>query len=98
MSVRLDFAGISAVLRSQPVQEAVTRTAEAIAEHVRAASKIQQHGATVVVESYETDRAAASVLVKHPAALRIEGKHGTITAAVAASGLQLHEPKSKGAL
>lgn len=94
MSVRLNHAGIAKVLRSAPMHAVIGRAATEIANTVRANPHIERHGAEVKVESYETDRAAAAVLVKHPAGIGIEAKHGVLAAAVVASGLILTEPKS----
>jgi hypothetical protein len=94
VSVRLNHAGIAKVLRSAQMHAVIDKAAAEIAVIVRANPHIERHGAEIAVESYETDRAAAAVLIKHPAGIGIEAKHGVLADAVVASGLTLTEPKS----
>lgn len=93
MSIRLNHAGIAKVLRSAPVHAMVDDLAAELASTVRANPNIVRHSAEVIAESYETDRAAAAVLIKHPAGLGIEGKHGVLTSAAAEAGITISEPK-----
>lgn len=45
--------------------------------------------AEVVVNHYTTDRAAASVTIRHPAALAWQAKNGVLTRAASAAGLEV---------
>lgn len=91
--VRLDSAGVAAVLKSAAVAATVTAAAEQVAGQVRSQGVTVAHGEDlpVVVNSYVTDRAAASVTLAHPAGLAVQAKHGALTAAAAAVGLEVTE-------
>ncbi len=43
----------------------------------------------IVVDEYTTDRRAASVTIAHPAGLAAQAKHGVLTRAAAAAGLEV---------
>lgn len=85
--VTLDRAGIGNVLRTGELPNLVNRTAGQIA----AAVSLPRDGkdADVTVESYTTDRGAASVVVRHPNAVGLQAKHGILTAAAASVGLTI---------
>lgn len=89
--LRLDHAGIAALLKSAKVAESVHELAEKTATVVRASDPVTRHdlAATIKVERYETDRAAASVTIAHPAGLGIQAKHGTLTSAAGEVGLEV---------
>lgn len=84
--IRIDYAGLGEVLRSREMAQAVDDLAEAIADGVRAGISDPLIAATVEVDHYTTDRAAAAVTIAHPAGLAIQAKHGALTRAAAAAG------------
>jgi hypothetical protein len=85
-SIRLDHKGIEQMLKSGEVAAVVHDWAEAIAADV-----IAPEGAEVVVDDYETDRAASSITVKHAAALAYQARYGMLTRAAARAGLEVRE-------
>lgn len=87
--IRLDHPGMAEMLRSGEVADAVSGLAESVAGHARADAAITRHGADVVVADYTTDRAATSVTIAHAAGIGIEAKHGPLTRAAGAAGLQV---------
>lgn len=87
--IRLDHAGIAEMLKSGPVAAAVADIAEAVAAEARSDAAVARHGVPVKVNHYTTDRAASSVTLAHPAGLGIEAKHGTLTRAAGAAGLEV---------
>jgi len=84
---RRDSQGIDALLKSSEFAGVVTGLANAIAADVRG----RRPEAEVVVDEYTTDRAAASVTVKHREALRWQAENGDLTSAAAAQGLDVRE-------
>jgi hypothetical protein len=88
--VKLDHVGMGAMLKSSEVRSAVLAVAEQVAGNVRAAPEVVRHDAPVETRTYTTDRAAAAVSITHPGGLGMEAKHGTLTTAAAAAGLQVH--------
>lgn len=84
---RLDSAGIAEILKSAEMQAAVTGLAESIAGDVRS----QVGDAEVVVDEYMTDRAAASVTIKHPKGLLLQARDGVLTRAASSAGLEVTE-------
>lgn len=80
-TLKLDHRGLAAVLKSQGVKMEVHQAAEKIAAEVRASATVERHGigGDVVVRDYETDRAASSVTVEHPAGLAMQAKYGILT-------------------
>lgn len=89
--VKLDHAGIAEILKSSEVAAEMSTLAEAVASNVREDASIQRHGleATVKVDLYTTDRAASSVTIAHPAGLGIQAKHGSLSRAAGAEGLDV---------
>ena len=85
--VKLDSQGIAQLLKSEPVASAVHVLAEQIAATVRGA----RPGADVVVDDYETDRAASSVTIREPQARAWQVRDGVLTRAAAESGLEVTE-------
>jgi hypothetical protein len=79
-----DVAGIGRILRSADAAAMVRGAAERVAADAEASS-----GLPVEVEEYTTDRAAAAVVITHPAGLAEQAKHGTLTRAAAAIGLEV---------
>ena len=96
-NVRLDHAGIAALLKSTEMHRLVQDAAEDIAEKVRAqdievGSFKGGHGEIplpVEVEVTTTDRAHASVVLAHPAGIAVQAKHGALTKAAAEVGLEV---------
>ena len=97
MAVRLNSAGIAAILRSGPMRRATRRAAEAVAENVRA-QDITVGGLggdsgdidlPVTVTETVTDRAHANVNLAHPAGAAVQAKHGALTKAAAQAGLDV---------
>lgn len=94
--VLLDSAGVRAHLNSPEVAAEVRAAAEKVAANVNAQGLTASSGAaksgsaiTAVVWSYTTDRAAAAVSIQHPAGLAMQAKHGVLTKAATAAGLEV---------
>jgi hypothetical protein len=85
--VELDHEGIGEMLKSYPVRQEVMGAARQIAAHVEASFP----ELPVEVHAYTTDRAAASVVIAHPAGLAVQAKHGALTRAASAEGLEVTE-------
>lgn len=83
--VELDRDGIAEVLASPGVRDAVTAAAQEIAATVSGLTG----GHPVEVRGYVTDRAAAAVTITTPDALALQAKHGVLTRAAAAHGLDV---------
>lgn len=79
-----DTQGIAEFLKSTEIAEAVRAQAEKIAANVRSSTE-----AEVVVDSYVTDRAAASVTIKDPRAKLLEVRDGVLSRAAASTGLEV---------
>lgn len=93
-TVRLDRMGMGVMLKSQPVQLAISSKASQVEASVQQSEPITRHQAEVVAENYITDRAAAAVIIKHPAGLGFQAKYGSLTQAAAAAGLQVRSKRS----
>ena len=90
LSVRLNSSGIAAVLKSDDVRELVTGKAGAVAAAANANLGAAGHPEiTAEVESYTTDRAAAQVVILHPAAMALQARYGILTRAAGEAGLEL---------
>lgn len=96
--IKLDTAGLGSILRSRPVQALVRRVADDIAGNVDGQGIMVGafRGGSgdiplpVTVETEVTDRAAASVILAHPAGIAVQAKHGALTRAASAAGLEVH--------
>lgn len=86
-AIRLDRRGIRALLTDPDVARAVHDLAEDVADRVRTAKP----GAAVVVDDYETDRAATSVTIRDVRGLGWQVRDGLLTRAAAAVGLEVKE-------
>lgn len=88
---RLDSKGIAEILRSEGIASAVDALAEQIAQNVRGQGFTVSSGdpLPVTVDHYTTDRRAASVTINHPAGIGMQAKHGVLTKAAAAAGLEV---------
>jgi hypothetical protein len=93
--IKLDHLGIGQVLSSAPVQMEVSAAAASVAAKVNERAK---DGTPIPVKTYNyrarlrrdtIPRAAAAVVMAHPAGLPIEAKRSPLTRAASASGLQL---------
>ncbi|MFE9935850.1 hypothetical protein [Streptomyces hirsutus] len=83
---RLDTAGIREFLKSQELRGAVDTLAGQIADQVRTQVPAD---VTVSVNSYTTDRGAASVTVQDVRAMAWQARDGIITRAAGSLGLEI---------
>jgi hypothetical protein len=88
----VDRAGVAEILNSPEFAEAVHQAAEQVAE----AARTQGHRVTSgeplpidVITDPGTDRAGASVAVRHPAGVGMEARHGVLKRAAEAVGLDV---------
>jgi hypothetical protein len=81
---RRNSAGIDRILKGADAQAMVRQAAERIAAEAAATS-----GLPVEVNEYETDRAAASVVITHALGIGSQAKDGTLTRAAASIGLEV---------
>ncbi|WGH21359.1 hypothetical protein SEA_EMOTION_10 [Arthrobacter phage Emotion] len=86
--IKLDRAGMAAMLKSGPVAAEIADAADDVA------SRIYEDASGEPVEvlsggHMHSDRAAAHVTLAHPAGLRIEAKRGTLARAAASAGLEV---------
>lgn len=84
--LRLDSAGVLQILKSRGVRAAVRQRAEQIAGQVRLEKPDAQE---VVVDSYETDRAAASVTIRDARGRLWQVRDGVLTRAASSTGLEV---------
>jgi hypothetical protein len=83
---RLDRSGIRELLRSDPVRELV----DAKAGEIAAAVRTQIPGDVEVrVDSYTTDRAAASVIIADVRGMAWQARDGVLTRAAGSIGLEV---------
>lgn len=89
--VRRNPSGIKAVLTSPEVARAVHELAGEVARNVEGQGLVAHDGTPlpVQVDDYTTDRAASSVTITHPAGLAMQAKHGVLTRAASAAGLEV---------
>ena len=99
--IRLDHAGIAAILKSAEMAAAVKAAADSVADNVRAQGvKVGDHDGgprerdlPVSVQMVTTDRAHAIVAITHPSGEAVQAKHGVLTKAAAQAGLDVREAK-----
>lgn len=96
VQLTLNSAGFAEVLKSAGMESAVRAATEAVASNVAGQGLVAQSagaesGIPIVgeVEMQTTDRARGKVTIKHPAALAMQAKHGVLTKAAAAAGLEV---------
>lgn len=89
--IRLDHAGIAEVLKSAEVRSQVDALAAEVGRDAEANPSVRRNQVPVVVDHYTTDRAAASVTLKHPAGRGLQAKWGVLTRAAGSAGLEVHE-------
>lgn len=94
--VKVDKAGLGQVMKSREVAAAVEDLAQKVAGNINArglsADSAGQSSGSLLraeVDTYTTDRAAAAVWVKHPAALAMQARHGLFTRAAADAGMEV---------
>lgn len=85
VDIKLNSRGIAEILKSQGVRDVVESAAASVHTNVQAALP----GADVVMDSYTTDRAAASVTIREPLGRLFEARDGVLTGAAAAAGLEV---------
>lgn len=93
--VRLDHGGIAALLKSGAMQALVSLAAEKVAANVRSQGIMVEGepgdvALPVEVSTTMTDRAHASVTLAHPAGKAVQAKHGALTKAASAAGLEVN--------
>lgn len=95
--VKLDRAGIAAIAKSDEMMALVSAAAEEVAANVHGQG-IQvgdrdggprEIPLPVKVDTDVSDRARASVILAHPAGIAAQAKHGALTRAAAAAGLEV---------
>jgi hypothetical protein len=89
----IDRKGVAEILNSPEFTEAVHQAAEQVAEAARAQGHRVTSGEPLPVEVITdpgTDRAGASVAVRHPAGVGMEARHGVLKRAADAVGLEVH--------
>lgn len=95
--VKLDHAGLAALLQSTEMHRAVQEAAEAVVDNVKAQGiKVgDRDGGTfeydlpVDFQMTTTDRAHATVALAHPAGEAVQAKRGALTKAAAEAGLEV---------
>lgn len=96
-NIRLDRAGVAALLKSAAMHAAVQEATEAVAANVRAQDiKVgdkdggaHEYDLPVSAKVVTTDRAHGTVALAHPAGDAVQAKHGALSKAAAAAGLQV---------
>lgn len=95
--IRLDRAGIAALLKSTAMHIAIQEATEAVAANVRDQDiKVgdkdggpREHDLPVETRVTTTDRAHGVVALAHPSGEAVQAKHGALSKAAAAAGLQV---------
>lgn len=86
MDVELDHDGIAEMFKSDEWAATIKATADEVAGKVRG-----ETDAEVKVDTYTTDRAAASVTILDPRGAELQARDGILTRAAAAAGLEVTE-------
>lgn len=86
--------GLNEALKSAEARRATAELAERVAENARSSAPDVEGipgdiALPVTVQTYDTDRARATVWLAHPAGLAVQAKHGTLTKAASAAGLEV---------
>lgn len=84
--LRLDHGGIGRILKSDEIDRAIGKPADRIEANVREAVDDDM---PVTQTAYTTDRRARAVTIAHPAGIAFQVRHGTLTRAAAAEGLEV---------
>lgn len=82
---RLDSAGLAEVLKSAEVRALIDDAAAQTANNVQA----NHPDADIAVDSYTTDRAAASVTIRDARGREWQVRDGVLTRAAASTGLEV---------
>jgi hypothetical protein len=91
--VEIDRAGVSEILSSPEITEAVHQLAETIADAARAQGHRVTSGEFLPIEVFSDpglDRAGSTVAIRHPAGVGMEAHHGVLKRAATAAGLDVH--------
>ena len=89
-----NIKGLNEALKAPAGRAVVEKAAEEIAANVRSLG-VDVEGIPgdielpVRVDYYESDRSRATVWLAHPAGLAVEAKHGALTKAASAAGLEV---------
>lgn len=86
VEVRLDYKGIGEVMRSAAIQGVMAEAANALAQELGARGVDK-----VYVDTYTTDRGAASVTIPDYKAEGAEAKYGLLSEAARAIGLEVKQ-------
>lgn len=95
--VTLNHAGIAAILKSGEMHALIERVTESVAQHVRDQGirvgdrdgGPRERDLPVDAKVVTTDRAHGVVTITHPAGIAVQAKHGALTRAASAAGLQV---------
>jgi hypothetical protein len=82
----IDHAGVREILQSAEVRAAVDQLAVEISSHVTGTVPT---GTDIGVDSYTTDRAAASVTIRDAMGKLWQARDGVLTRAAAAAGIEV---------
>lgn len=88
VGLRLDHRGISNILRSREVDDALGRLSDEVA---RTAAALVDDDVEIRQDSYTTDRAARAVVIAHPSGVALQARHGVLTRAAAQAGLEVKD-------
>ena len=91
--ITLDHEGIGEVLNSPQVRMAVNALAHDVGETVKEiiGSKYPVNVDTRMTVGMQQDRERADIAIVHPAGKALQAKHGALTRAAAAHGLEVRE-------
>lgn len=97
--VKLDHAGMERILKHtmrKPVHEAAEKIAAELRKQGHMVGDFDSNAdipVPVTVTDYTTDRAITVVAIAHPAGAALQAKHGALTKAAAATGLEVRGKK-----
>lgn len=83
--IKLDHAGIRAIISGGDVADAIRAEAERIAAQVRSDPNVIRHGMPVDVIYTTTDRAKAIVTITHALGRPVDAKHSVFAKAIGSS-------------
>jgi hypothetical protein len=94
--VKLNHAGIAAILKGGEMHAVIAAKTEEVADHVRDAAGTVgafkgsgEIDVPVTSKVVTTDRAHGIVTLAHPAGVAVQAKYGLLTRAASAAGLQV---------
>lgn len=92
--VHPNIKGLNEAMKAPVAQDAVRKAAEEIAGHVRANAPDVEGvpgdiPMPVRVDYYKSDRSRATVWLAHPSGLAVQAKHGSLSKAASAAGLEV---------